>query len=200
MQTRILLVVAGMLALTSACSSTGVPGDGPASELDLRADGIGRHLVGQPADEVIVGVSGEIGGPDGDSNDSDTPLRVPDCGSPGTRVVSWGNLVLFFVDRSDASVFATWSYGFDPITGNAQDIRGLGLTTPAGIGLGSTRADLTAAHGSSVDFSPDVDLDLETFTIDATEDEYLSGRLTSLEPDATVQFLERQPACVEVVE
>lgn len=200
MQTRILLVAATIFALVSACSSADVAGDSPASELDLRADGIGPFLVGQPADEVIAGVSAEIGGSDGDSNDSDTPLRVPDCGSPGTRVVSWGNLVLFFVERTDASVFATWSYGFDPITGNAQDIRGLGLATPAGIGLGSTRADLAAAYGPVVEFSPDVGLDLETFTIGAPADEYLSGRLTSLEPDATVQFLERQPACVEIVE
>jgi len=184
--------------MVSACSSTGTGGDGPTSELDLRADGIGPYLVGQPADEVIAGISAEIGGADGDSSDSDTPLLVPDCGSPGTRVVSWGNLVLFFVDRSEASVFATWSYGFDPITGNAQDIRGLGLTTDVGIGLGSTRGDLTDAYGSTVVFSPDVDLELETFSINARADEHLAGRLTSLDPDATVQFLERQPACVEI--
>lgn len=200
MRTRILLVLAALLGVVAACSSADNTSDRSASELDLQPDGIGRYTVGQPADEVIAGISTQIGGPDGDSIDSDTLLQVPDCGSPGTRVVSWGNLVLFFVDRNGSSVFATWSYGFDPITGNAQDARGLDLTTPDGIGLGSTRDDLTAAYGHSVDFSPDIDLDLETFSINASRDEYLSGRLTSLESDATVQFLERQPACVEIVE
>lgn len=199
MRTRILLVLAVVLSVVAACSSTDSFPDSSASELDLRADGVGRYSVGQPADEVIGGISAVIGGSDADSTDSDTALRVPDCGSSGTRVVSWGNLVLFFVDRDSSSVFATWSYGFDPITGNAQDVRRLGLTTADGIGLGSTRGDLTAAYGTSVDFSPDVDLDLETFSIDASANEYLSGRLTSLESDATVQFMERQPACMEVV-
>ena len=198
-RTRILLVLAALLAVVAACSTAGDSSGGGASDLELRPDGIGRYTVGQPADEVIAGVSGAIGGPDADSTDADTPLLIPDCGATGTRVVSWGNLVLFFVDRGAASVFATWSYGFDPVTGNADDVRRLSLVTAEGIGLGASRADLMAAYGSDVVFSPDAALDLETFSIDGSEPEFISGRLPSVASDATIQLLERQPACIQQV-
>lgn len=152
-------------------------------------------MVGQPADEVIDGLSASIGGSDADSDDPDTSLQVPDCGEPGTRVVSWGNLVLFFVDRFGTSVFQTWSYGFDPVTGNATDIRRLGLVTEESIGLGSSRDELSDAYRSRLVIDEDVALDLATFTIDELNQEHLAGRLTSVDPDATLQFLERRPAC-----
>ena len=200
MRTRIPLVFLLLLAVVGACSDGDTSPQGGASELVLAPDGIGRYAIGQPADEVISGVSATIGGADADSSDDNTPLQIPDCALPVTRLVSWGNLVLFFAARSGTSIFTTWSYGFDPVTGNADDIRGLGLTTAEGIGLGSPRADLDAAYGSAISYSPDIELELETFTIDESASEYLSGRLSSLAPDATVQLLERQPGCDETTD
>lgn len=196
MRTPIRIVLMVLLVVVASCDASDDGSAGAASELVLAPDGIGRYTVGQPADEVIAGMSANIGGPDADSMDDNTPLQVTDCGSTQTRLVSWGNLVLFFVDRDGTSVFATWSYGFDPVTGNAEDVRRLGLTTEAGIGLGSSRTELVSAYGSTVTFSQDAQLDLETFAIDQAAEEHLSGRLTSLDPDAMVQLLERQPGCV----
>lgn len=197
MRTRILLVLAALLAVVASCSSADNGPVGGAPELVLLPDGIGRYTVGQPADEVIAGVSSVIGGPDADSSDADSALQIPDCRASGTRVVSWGNLVLLFVERGAASVFATWSYGFDPVTGNADDARALNLTTEEGVGLGTPRAELTATYGSDVAFLPDAAVGLETFAIDGSAPEHISGRLSSLAPDATIQLLERQPACAD---
>ena len=95
---------------------------------------------------VIDGVSSQIGGWDADSAEEDSSLLLPDCGVPSVRLMSWGNLVLIFAGEEDDSAFLTWSYGFDPVTGNSEDLRKLGLRTAEDVGLGTPRSDLRSIH------------------------------------------------------
>ena len=191
---RLIVLVALVVALGSACGDT-ASDEGTRTDLTLRPDGIGPYIVGQPADEIIESLSGSIGGPNGDSEEPGSLLEGQDCDGVEARVVSWGSLVLYFVDRSGSSVFETWSYGFDPITGNADDARQLGLATEEGVGLGTPREDLIDAYGLRLQFDDNPGIDLSIFTIDGTRSEHLAGRMTTTEADSEVQFLERRPAC-----
>lgn len=186
-------------AFIGACSS----GDGPSSSpapppppgLALRASGIGSYDVGLPAELVIEGISSQIGGSDADSTEPDSSVIVPDCGVASVRLVSWGNLVLFFSGEEPDSPFLTWSYGFDPVTASADDVRRLGLVTDEGIGLGSPRADVERAYRGRIVILDDTLIDVSTFTIDGDEAEHLTGRFPTTDPDEAVQYLERAPAC-----
>ena len=111
------------------------------------------------------------------------------------RLVSWGNLVLLFVTDGAAEVFHTWSYGFDPVNGNAEDSRDLRLETEEGLGLTSTRPDLVDLYGSRVTIVDAPSIDLATYTIDAANDEHLAGNLESVDTDARIQLIERIPNC-----
>lgn len=161
----------------------------------LRASGIGSYDVGTPAERVIEGVSSEIGGPDADSTESDSSIIVPDCGVTAVRLVSWGNLVLFFSGEEPDSPFLTWSYGFDPVTASADDLRQLGLVTDEGIGLGSARPDVERAYAGRILIQDDALIDVSTFTIDGDEAEHITGRFPTTDPDDAVQYLERVPGC-----
>lgn len=190
----LLLATAAIGLAVSGCGAAAVE-EGPPTEFVLRPDGIGPYVIGQPADEVIEGLSASIGGPSGDTDEPDSPAPVPDCGVNDVRAVSWGSLVLIFADRLGSPVFATWSYGFDPITGDAGDSRSLGLVTEEGIGLGSLRDEVMEAFGLRVQFDDDTAIDLSTFTVDEGAPEHLAGRMESTDPNARVQFLERVPGC-----
>jgi hypothetical protein len=190
-----------MLALTACTGDQGGKNRPPgASSLELRPDGIGPYLVGDPAEEVIAGISEAIGGWDADSDDAESTLQVPTCTSGDgvvlpTRLVSWGNLVLLFTGPDTSATLHTWTYGFDPVTGNAEDVRTLGLTTVDGVGLGMPRPQVESLLGDRLEVVDDETLDQSVFTIDGTVPEHVAGRFTSIAPDGLVQILERQPNC-----
>ena len=196
---RILLVLVVLAIGIGACSSTDEdPGTVtlPPPDLTLLPTGLGRYDVGQPADEVIDGISAVIGGPDADSSERDDTIPLPDCGIPEVRIVTWGNLVLVF-DGDDADDrFVTWSYGFDPVTGNAEDIRRLGLVTDRGVGLGTPRPEVERVYRGRIAIDDDEIIDVATFAIDRDEAEHLAGRFPTTDPEATLQYLERIPGCV----
>lgn len=188
-------LIAGILVL-SACGSGDEPTDtgelGPeASALVLTADAIGPYLIGQPFDDVRNSLAGKIGGWDIDSDDRPDAVHVPTCAGDVTRLVGWGNLTLLFTGDKGSLTFATWTYGFDPLTGSAEDVRMLDLVTPKDIGLGSSRADIETAYGDLASFS-DATQSIGTIVIIGDESEpHLQGRL---ENDRLV-LLERSPAC-----
>ena len=191
------LAAAAMLA--SSCGS-GAPEEarteqdalGPeASGLVLTADGIGAISIGQPFDDVRTALADEIGGWDIDSGDRPDVVHVPTCDGDTTRLVGWGNLTLLFTGDPDDLRFATWTYGFDPVTGSAEDVRALGLVTPEGIGLGSSRTDITAAYGDRATYS-DASTTVGTVVVLGNASEpHLEGRL---ENDRLV-LMERTPTC-----
>ncbi len=198
-------LVGAFLALAlvvSACSSTpedaaSGPGSGtlPVAGPALRSDGIGDFSFGLDAAAVMEGISASIGGWDVDSAEDTAAVLLPECPSGEPRIVAWGSLVLVFVDRSGGDVFTSWSYGFDPLTGNSRDLRGLGLRTTAGIGLGSTRSELVAAYRDTVSIVDRPAVDSALFTIEEGTSPYLAGKLDAAGPTGVVDLLETLPTC-----
>jgi hypothetical protein len=182
-------------ACTNAGSTDTAGGTASGSGLVLSATGIGAYVIGDNAESVIEGVSAQIGGWDADSLEPGSSIPLPECGNGVVRQMSWGNLVLVFVDGGSGSRLYTWSYGYDPVTGNAEDRRGLDLRTASGIHLGTQRSELERIHRGEVKITDDVAVDLATFTIDGDEQEHLAGRLDSTDAESVVQFLERIPGC-----
>ena len=195
---RLLSVALAMAVSITACSSANEETSTlppPTNSLTLRPSGLGIYDIGEPASVVIDGVSSQIGGWDADSTEASSSLDLPDCGVQSIRLMSWGILILIFAGEAEDSPFLTWSYGFDPVTGNSDDLRGLGLRTAEGVGLGTPRTELERIYRSSVAITDDTALDIATFTIDGDEAEHMSGRLEDPDPAARIQFLEREPAC-----
>ena len=191
--------LAAIALIVSSCGSN-APGEtqtdqdalGPeASGLVLTADGIGPILIGQPFDDVRTALANQVGGWDIDSGDRPDAVHVPTCDGETTRLVGWGNLTLLFTGDPGDLRFATWTYGFDPVTGSAEDVRVLGLVTPEGIGLGSSRSDITAAYGDRATYS-NASASVGTVVILGNQSEpHLEGRL---ENDRLV-LMERTPTC-----
>ena len=196
---RAALIVAISALVATACGTSEptqtTPGVVGGSGLVLSADGIGTYAIGDDANVVIDGVSAQIGGWDSDSLEPGTAIEVPECGGGDVRQMSWGNLVLVFVDSGAGSRLFTWAYGYDPVTGNAEDRRGLDLRTASGVALGTSRSELERIHRGEVSITDDMSVDSARFTIDGDEEEHLGGRFGSTAPDAVVQFLERIPGC-----
>lgn len=201
MTVRIIVVAIVVSVAGSACSTGGgsdATNPSSTSGLVLRPSGIGPFEVGDDAEEVIDGISSRIGGPDADSAEPNSPVEAPACDEGPARLVSWGSLALVFVGEGEDARFLTWSYGFDPLTGGADDRRGLGLTTAEGVGLGTPRPELERVYRGRIVVDDDPSIDIATFAIDADEAEHLEGRLPTTEPDAAVQLLQRVPACTPI--
>jgi hypothetical protein len=157
----------------------------------LTENGIGPFLVGQPFEHVRDGLADMIGGWDVDSVEQPDAVHVPTCTGPTTRLVGWGNFTALFTGEEGNLTFATWTYGFDPLTGSAGDVRSLNLVTPSGIGLGSSRSDIEAAFGSEAIFA---DAQPSVGTIVVIGDDSASHLRGRLEDDRLV-LLERAPTC-----
>ncbi|MFV0308107.1 MAG: hypothetical protein ACK5OX_10245 [Desertimonas sp.] len=151
---------------TSGPTTTTVP-----NELILDTTGLGVADYQAPADEVVATLTGLLGEPTEDTGWVD-PITIGTCLSNEARRVSWNSLSVFFGDNGEpgSRQFFTYSYG-DVADLGAEPI---GLLTPAGIGIGSTIADLRAAY-------PEVTINLgEEGLIESTffVDENLGGLVT----------------------
>ncbi|HEY7626711.1 MAG TPA: hypothetical protein VH761_06575 [Ilumatobacteraceae bacterium] len=114
----------------------------------MRANSLGDAAFGADPDGVVAYVSAIIGPPTVDSGWVD-PLAVGAC--PGTspegfRQVIWGDLILQFSDESSVTSGRRhfFSYVYGPPLGS--EIAPAGLKTDAGIGVGSTVAELTGTY------------------------------------------------------
>jgi len=172
------------------------PSDVPvADELTLHIEGIGPYEVGDEAEFVIAGITNVIGGWDADSSDEGSPIQLPECETDSSRVVSWGSLALVFVRGYARETFVSWSFGFDPISGNSDDLRGLNLQTEAGVGLGTTRQELEAVYGAGLEITDQPDIDSAIFAIDKTQEPHLSGKLDASGPQGVVDLIQIEPTC-----
>ena len=177
-------------------STTVAPSPTPSPiDLTLAGDGIGPFLLGDEAVLVIEGISAIIGGWDVDSADDVSGVQLPDCTGTNPRLVAWGSLALLFTLDGDRETFTSWTYGFDPLTGSSQDLRRLGLVTAAGIGLGSTRSELTNAYGGAVSLTDKPSIDSAVFTIDGDTTPHLSGKLDAAGPTGIVDLIQTEPMC-----
>lgn len=202
MHARTIAISLSVLLVTAAagCGASDPESDtttsSPASNLlVLGPDGIGPFRIGADTDAVIEGISSEIGGWSADSDEGENTIPLPSCQGGSTRLVAWDNLVLLFSGPEGASTFHSWTYGFDPVTGNAEDVRKLGLRTVDGIGLGTTRTQVEAALENRVTIVDDPTIDVATFTIDGTDATHVSGRFPDLGADTRVQTLASEPGC-----
>jgi hypothetical protein len=167
----------------------------PSNDLVLRPDGIGPFRIGDDTASVIEGISAEIGGWSADSSEGESTIPLPRCPGESTRLVAWDNLVLLFSGPEGATTFHSWTYGFDPVTGNTEDVRQLGLHTDDGIGLGTPRTEVEAVLGSRVTIVDDPTINVATFTIDGADAFHVSGRFPDLDAAAGVQTLASEPGC-----
>lgn len=197
------LLISAMAMTLSACSitspsepatTTSSVTSTPGFDLVLLNNGLGPFDFGDDSEVVINGVTASIGGWDVDSRETDIGT-TPTCATGQARLVLWGSLVLTFVQRDGAESFTGWAYGFDPLTGNTDDNRHLGLRTPEGIQLGSVRGDLIDAYGSRVSIIDDTALDTAAFIVGGTSPTELAGKLDGAGPGASVNFLETTPNC-----
>lgn len=172
---------------TSTTTTTVAPG----AELVLRANGLGDAAFGAEPDGVVAYVAAIIGAPTVDSGWID-PLSIGAC--PGTefRQVIWGDLVLQFSDESNVTSgrrhFFFYQYG--PPLG--AQIAPAGLKTDAGIGVGSTVAELTGTYPTAT-IDPGSDFGGPNFVIN----EGLAGFLTGVNPTDTVTSIVGGQGCGE---
>ena len=114
--------------------------------LVLKENGLGDAVFGADADEVVDYINSIAGTPTSDSGWADPFSAFGVC--PGTEVrgVTWGDLLVLFSDESLVATgrrhFFSYSYG-PPFTSSP---RPAGMRTPNGVTLGSTVAELRAAH------------------------------------------------------
>jgi hypothetical protein len=139
---------------TTSTSSTVPATVGPtappvAEPLRLRPDGLGDAVFGADAEGVIAFVATFLGPPTTDSVVD--PLQFT-CPGTTLRLVTWGDLTLYFSDSSSVAsgYLHFFSYVYGPSFGT--QIAPFGMRTDAGVVIGSTVADLRRAY-------PDVIID-----------------------------------------
>ncbi|MEP7114205.1 MAG: hypothetical protein ABI862_13145 [Ilumatobacteraceae bacterium] len=165
----------------------------PGAELVLRPNGLGDAAFGADADGVIAYVSSIIGPSTVDSGWVD-PLEFGACPGTELRQVTWGDLTLLFTDISSVTSrpHHFFSYVYGP-SFNPSAIAPAGLKTEAGIGIGSTFAELTGTYPSVVINSDDPLGGGTNFSIN----DGLAGFLSGVEPASTVTSILGGQSCGE---
>jgi hypothetical protein len=185
-----------LAAAVAACGGSTVTVDtSPVADLPLTADGIGPVALGAEPDQVVAELTAVLGGPSSDTGWLDDGSGVyGSCPLP-LRVVSWGSLTTFHTGGPDAGRFFAYSYGFDFAEALAGvDSRNLNLTTPEGIGIGSTVAELRDLD-APLTIAGDETIDVWTFVIDGDTAPHLRGQISGIDPDDTVLFIETSTGC-----
>lgn len=193
---RLAMTIMPVLLVIAACSSpNGGPTGVPIADLPLTPDGIGEVDLGLDPESVVDQLTPLLGGPSGDTGWLDNGSGIyGDCPLP-LRVVTWGSLSTFHTGGPTDGRFFAYSYGFDFDQALAGvDGRNLNLTTPDGIGLGSTVAQLNRL-GLPLTLQGDATIDVWTFAIEPQLDPHLEGQLTGVEDDDTVLFIETSTGC-----
>lgn len=148
-----------------------------ASAIVLRSNGIADIDFGADPDSAIATVQAALGNPSDDSGWVD-PFTISAC--PGTeyRRVSWGALSLQFSDATSAAEGRRHFFGYEYGLVGQTDAEPAGLTTPEGIGIGSTVADLRQAY-------PDVGVAPGEEGVSSPAFEVTEGGLAGLLTDAS---------------
>lgn len=167
---------------TSSSTTTTIPPPLGVDELILGDGGIGTALFGAAPDGVVSYITAVLGSPTDDSGWID-PSAFYACSGTTVRRVEWGVLSLVFSDDSPLASgrahLVSFTYGAVDRLGDEPQ----GLRTTAGIELGSSVADLKAAHPGVVldEGDPSVDLPPGFFVSDG-----LRGLLTGVDDDDLV--------------
>jgi hypothetical protein len=155
----------------------------------LREDGIGAVTFGTEAEAVIFTLAALYGPPTADTGWQPSIGPFGTCDGSESRGVSFGGLTAIFGDSSlyrddgERHFFAyTYTGGTPP-----------GMTTPNGITVGSTVAEVKAAYGDGATFFEDPDLGTGFYIGDVAA---LAGNVTSLDDAGTVTEILGGAQCV----
>jgi len=165
-----------VLAITTTTTIAKVKG------LPLSVSGLGDALFDADADGVVDYVNSILGIPTTDSGWIDATASGVGCSGTMVRFVDWNDLSLFFTDDVTAvRHFAAYTYG----PAFAAVIVPYGLATDAGIGVGSTVAELRAAY-PAVNVVPEDEFSGPSFEIETG----LRGGLTgTADTDVILSFV-----------
>jgi hypothetical protein len=185
----------------------------PAARVVLQPDGLGVASFGASQQRALGALRAKLGRPDetGSWNGA-TPFGT--C--PGaTRAVRWGRLYVLFTNGptryAAAGRWHLFAYQVDAVQRTKVDptysgpapppepppLRGASPRTAAGIGFGSTLAELRAAYGGRVRTSYGEPGRIHRFRVGFGAAGELSGSLSGGTPAATVTFLAAGARCGE---
>lgn len=143
----------------------------------LRPEGIGDIDFGADPDSAIAAVRATLGDPSNDSGWVD-PFTISACPGSEYRRVSWGALSLQFSDSTSAADGRRHFFGYEYGLVGQTDAEPAGLTTPEGIGVGSTVADVRQIY-------PDVSVAPGEEGVSSPAFEVTEGGLAGLLTDAS---------------
>jgi hypothetical protein len=197
---------------TTSLPTTSMP-PRPTGTVVLRADGLGVVAFGSAERDAMGALQDRLGPPaERGAWSGATPFGT--CPGP-VKAVRWGRLyVLFTSGPTRYAADGRWhlfSYQVDAVRRTAVDpdysgptpppdpplLRGYSPRTAAGIGFGSTLAELRAAYGSRVRISFGTPGNIYRFRIGQGAASELSGSLSGGTPAATVTFLAAGALCGE---
>ncbi|MBT8247437.1 MAG: hypothetical protein KJN73_06450 [Acidimicrobiia bacterium] len=166
--------------------------------LVLRSDGLGSVGFGNEADVAVATLTTLLGPPDDDSGWIDSFSGFGTCPGEAVRGLRWATLWVLMTDGStewrDDGVPHFFSYLNSVFFDDSQS---LGLTTEAGIALGSPVGALRDTYGSDVVVGIDELIDGFIYTITVPAPGYLSGGLTGAQDEDLITSIDGGTGCGE---
>lgn len=164
---------------TTTTTTTTLPG------LELAEDGLGLVDLGAGFDEALGVVSAELGPPSSDTGWIRAHSDLGTCPGTVVRVVRWESLRLYFSDGpTEFGEEVRHLFYYSQSIAETDTV--VDLSTPEGITIGSTVADLAAAYGDRLRIESSFVFGVG-FSVDPLgEAGLLSGTVTHSQPDGEV--------------
>ncbi len=165
----------------------------PGASLELGASSLGAAEFGTDPEAVITYVASVLGPPTADSGWTDAITGgFGVCPGNEVRGVAWNDLVLLFSDNTDVASGRRHFFSYTLGPAFEADVNPFGLTTDAGIGIGSTVANLRGTYPAAL-INPADDVGSASFLIFAG----LSGALSSDADDGQITVVRGGTGCGE---
>ena len=165
----------------------------PGAPLKLGAASLGAAEFGTDPEAVITYVASLLGPPTADSGWTDAITGgFGVCPGNEVRGVAWNDLVLLFSDNTDVASGRRHFFSYTLGPAFEADVNPFGLTTDAGIGIGSTVANLRGTYPAAL-INPADDVGSASFLIFAG----LSGALSSDADDGQITVVRGGTGCGE---
>jgi hypothetical protein len=180
----------------------------------LRVDGLGGTAFGTAEGEVLAALRDRLGAPEERRAWADAQTPFGTCPGP-VRAVRWGRLYALFTSGPTryrpGGGWHLFAYQVDAVQRSVLDPRSSGATPPpeppplrgysprtgAGVGFGSTPAQLRRAYGDRVEVTTGEPGNVTWFRVDFGAAGELSGSLSGPAPAATVTVLAGGAGCGE---
>ena len=165
----------------------------PGASLKLGPSSLGSAEFGTDPEAVITYVASLLGPPTADSGWTDAITGgFGVCPGNEVRGVAWNDLVLLFSDNTDVASGRRHFFSYTLGPAFEADVNPFGLTTDAGIGIGSTVAALRGTYPAAL-ISPADDIGSASFLIFAG----LTGALSSDADDGQITVVRGGTGCGE---